>query len=123
MTNTKTGSVVGGAVAVAAGVAVLSAAGYLLFGPQGKKNRKVVRGWTLKAKGELLERLEGMENVTAEEYHKAVAEVMKKYSALKNIAPAEIKKITDEFNKSWKAIIATHGPKKAAKKMAKKSKR
>ena len=119
----KSTSKVGGVVAVAAGVAVLSAAGYLLFGPQGKKNRKVVKGWTLKAKGELLERLEGMENVTAEEYHKAVAEVMKKYSALKSIAPAEISKITDEFNKSWKAIIAANAPKKSGKKAAKKSKR
>lgn len=123
MEKTTTMSRVEGAVAIAAGIAAVSAAGYLLFGPDGKKNRKVVKGWTLKAKGELLERLEAMESVTAEEYYKAVADVMKKYSAMKSIAPEDIKKITEEFNKSWKGMMSSQPSKKGAKKVAKKSKR
>ena len=101
-----------GVVSVAASVAALSAAGYLLFGPQGKKNRKVVKGWTLQAKGELLQRLENMSDVTSATYSDAVSEVMKKYAELKTITPDEIKKLSEEFHKSWKSIVRDATPKK-----------
>ena len=51
--NSKNVSV-GKAVGFAAGLAALAAGSYFIFGPQGAKNRKVIKGWTLKAKGEVL---------------------------------------------------------------------
>jgi hypothetical protein len=36
---------VGKAIAAGVGVAAVSAAAYLLFGPEGKKNRKKINGW------------------------------------------------------------------------------
>jgi len=117
----KTESHIGEAVAITAGVVALSAAGYFLFGPNGKKNRKEIKGWTLRAKGELLEKIEGMEVVTAEGYKKAVEQVTKKYATLKSVTPEELKKLGDEMLKHWRAIERDHAPKKATKKGGKKA--
>jgi hypothetical protein len=46
-------STLGKAVAVGAGVAALAAAGYFFFGPAGEKNRKKMKGWVIKMKGEI----------------------------------------------------------------------
>lgn len=56
---------VGKAVAVGAGIAALSAAAYVLFGPEGKKNRKVIRGWAIKMKGEVIEKLENAKRLVS----------------------------------------------------------
>lgn len=98
-------------VALSAGLVALSAAGYFLFGPKGKKNRKVVKGWTLKAKGELLEKIETMKEVTSEGYAQAVQQVMKKYAHVKTIAPGELQAFAEELQKHWKAIANEHAPK------------
>ena len=58
MATQKKGADVGIVVGVAAGVAAIAAAGYFLFGPNGKNNRKVIKGWTVKMKGEVLEKIE-----------------------------------------------------------------
>lgn len=118
---TKPASHVGEVIGIAAGAVALSVAGYLLFGPNAKKNRKVIKSWTIKAKGELLEKIENMKEVTEDEYGKAVSNVMKKYEQLKTIAPEEITKLTEELNKHWKSIKRDHTPvKKPSKKIPKK---
>lgn len=43
-------------VAIGATIAAAGVAAYMLFGPDGKKNRKVVRGWAVKMKGEIIEK-------------------------------------------------------------------
>ena len=45
-------------IGIGAGVAALSAAAYMLFGPNGKKNQKALRGWAVKMKGEIIEKFE-----------------------------------------------------------------
>lgn len=94
--------------AVAAGVAVglagLTAAGYFVFGPNGNKNRKKIKGWSLKMKGEVLERLEKLKDVTPETYNTIIDEVGAKYGKLKHISDVEILEITKDLKKHWKAI-------------------
>ena len=63
-----------------AGVAAASAAvTYFLYGPKADENRAKLRGWMLKAKGEIMEELEELEDVTMEKYEEIVDRVMVKY--------------------------------------------
>ncbi len=112
-------------VAIGAGVATiaaLAAAGYFLYGSKdGAKNRKKVRGWMLKAKGEVLEGVEKLKDVTEEQYAMVVDKVGTKYKAVKNIDPAEVEAMVKELRGHWKNIkkSISPAPKKKAVKKAK----
>lgn len=112
-------------VAVGAGIAALAAfaaAGYFLYGKDGAKNRKKVRGWMLKAKGEVLEGVEKLKDVTEEQYEMIVSKVGSKYKAAKNIDPEEVDAMIKELRGHWKNIKKSITPtpkKKAAKKVQK----
>lgn len=104
MATQKKGSDVGVVVGVAAGVAAIAAAGYFLFGPSGKANRKVIKGWTVKMKGEVLEKIEKLKEVTPETYNAIIDEVAAKYAKLKHINQEEIAMVTADLKKYWKVI-------------------
>lgn len=115
-------------IGVALSAAAIAAAGtYFLYGSKdASKNRKKVKGWALKAKGELLERLEQAGNMTAEEYQQAVEKVVAGYAKLKHISAPELASLKKEMMASWKGIAgsgksAKKAVKKAAKKVAKKA--
>jgi hypothetical protein len=91
-------------VVLGAGLVAMAAAGYLLFGPKGKQNRQKIKGWTLRAKGEVLEALESMEHVTEDKYKTVVDRVAKKYAKAKNTTSSEVKKFETEARKYWKNI-------------------
>ncbi len=95
---------VGVAVGVAAGVAAIAAAGYFLFGPNGKNNRKVIKGWTVKMKGEVLEKIEKLKDITPEMYNAIIDEVAAKYAKLKHINGEEIAMVTTDLKKYWRVI-------------------
>jgi hypothetical protein len=105
---------VGGVVGVVAGVAALSAAAYVLFGPNAKKNRTVIRGWAVKMKGEIIEKFEEAQELTEPTYHKIIDKVSEKYAKIKNIDQAELKATIAEIRKHWKAM--TKGSQKRKKK-------
>lgn len=107
---------VGTAVAVGAGVAALAAAGYFFFGPNGTKNRKAMKGWVIKMKGEIVEKLEKAKEVSEPVYHQIVDTVSKKYASV--VDQAEVDAITKELKKHWKAISGEKAKKKVAKKVA-----
>jgi len=109
-------------VAVGAGIAALAAfaaAGYFLYGKDGAKNRKKVRGWMLKAKGEVLEGVEKLKDVTEEEYAIIIDKVGAKYKAVKNIDPAEVDAMMRELRGHWKSIKKSISPAPKKKKVAK----
>lgn len=109
---------VGKAVAVGAGIAALSAAAYVLFGPEGKKNRKVIRGWAIKMKGEVIEKLENAKEISEPIYHDIVNKVSEKYAKVKNVNPEEFTKAVEDLRKQWKNMVRDAKPKK---KVAKKT--
>jgi len=112
-------------VAIGAGVAALAAfaaAGYFLYGKDGAKNRKKVKGWMLKAKGEVLEGVEKMKDVSEEQYAMIVDKVGAKYKAVKNIDPAEVEAMVKELHGHWKNIKKSISP-APKKKVAKKEKK
>ncbi len=103
---------VGKALAVGASVAAASAAAYLLFGPEGKKNRKKINSWAVKMKGEMIEKLENAKEITEPVYHKIVDDVSAKYSKLKNVDSNDVEEAVGELKKHWKSLLRDMKPKK-----------
>ncbi len=107
-------------IGVALTTAAVAAAGaYFLYGsPNAKSNRKTVKGWALKAKGEALEVLEKAGNLTTEEYQAAIEKIAAGYSKIQS--QPEIDAFKKEMMSYWKQI-ASSGAKKTAKKTVKKA--
>lgn len=98
--SVKAGTIIG----VGAGVAALGAAAYLLFGPNGKKNQKALKGWTVKMKGEIVEEFEKAKHITEPMYHEIIEKVQARYSKFQNVDKKELEKVVKEIKKNWKAI-------------------
>ncbi len=92
------------AASFAVGLAALVASGYFIFGPHGKNNRKQIKGWSLKMKGDVLERLEKLKDVTPEVYNAIIDEVSAKYGKLKSVSDVEVAEIATDLKKHWRAI-------------------
>lgn len=107
----------GKVAAIGAGVAALAAASYYFFGPEGQKHRKTAKGWMLKMKAEIVEKMENAKEMTQSTYDTIVDTVAKKYQ--KN---PEIGMMVDMLKKQWRGISkSTTGAKKTVKKAVKKS--
>lgn len=114
----------GNAVKVGLGVAAVAAAAagaYFFYGPNGAKNRKNLKTWTVKAKAEVMEKVENLKDVTEKTYTQTVNQVLDKYKKLKHVAPADLAAIQKELKGSWKAI-QSEIDKATATKSAKKKK-
>ena len=106
------------AIGVGVGVAALSAAAYVLFGPEGKKNRKAIRGWTVKMKGEIIEKFEEAKELTEPIYHEIIDNAKAKYAKLKNVDQEELAKVVSEIKEHWESLkkeIKVKKPKTAKK--------
>lgn len=104
MKKQKNKSNIGKVIAIGAGVAGSVLAAYMLFGKDGAKNRKIVRGWGLKMKGEIIEKFENSKDVSEKLYHDIVDAAHKKYAKLKNVDEQELQKTITEIKKHWKDI-------------------
>lgn len=100
--STKKNIEIAGGVAV--GLAALAAGAIFLYGKDGAKHRKQVKGWMLKAKGEVLEKLETMEEFSQDSYNRVVDEVGSQYKKLKNIDPTEVMAMVNELKKHYTTI-------------------
>lgn len=97
----KKGNGVKTGLAIAAGIGALAGA-YFLYGTEaGKKKRKQIKGWMLKAKGEVLEKIEGIADLTEEKYKAAVTAVMKKYDKFKDKYGDEVEMLYTELMSYW----------------------
>jgi uncharacterized protein YpuA (DUF1002 family) len=111
-----------------AGLAVAGIAGaYFLYGKDGAKNRKAIKTWTLRAKADVLEKLEKAKDVSEDTFHGIVDEISTKYgSKMKDISPDDVTAFAKDLKKHWKDIKGQLSPKakpaakKATKKTAKK---
>lgn len=117
----KKGISAGEVVGIGATVAALGAAAYVLFGPDAKKNKKKIKGWAIKMKGEIIEKLEEAKEISEPVYHNIIDKVSTKYSKIKNIDPAELEDAVAEVKKHWKAMMKDAKP-KAKKKAVKTNK-
>lgn len=110
------------AVKVGAGIALAAAAvagAYWLYGKDGSKNRRKVRSWALKMKGEILEKIEDAPELTRSLYEGAIEEISKRYKALKNVDPKELDVVVKDLKKAWGNISKQlGGAKKSVRKAA-----
>lgn len=88
----------------AAGAAAAIAGALFLYGKRGVARRKTMRGWMLKAKGEVLRELELMQQISEPLYHKTVRKVLKKYEGLKHVDPQDLQRMMEELKGHWRDI-------------------
>ena len=109
-------------VAVGTGLIGLAVAGlagaYFLYGKDGAKNRKKVKTWALKAKAEVLEKIEKAKELSETNYQEIIDMVSAKYAKVKDVTPEDIAAFSKDLKKHWKDIKKdlTPAPKKSAKK-------
>ena len=106
-------------VGIGLGAAAVAAAGaYFLYGSKSApKNRKMVKSWALKAKAEVLEKLEDAQEMTQKEYEDLIKSVGGAYAGAKNASKKDILEFSKEMKDHWKSIEKAAAPlKKDAKK-------
>lgn len=85
--------------------AVAAAGAYFLYGSESAaKNRKTVKSWALKAKAEVLEKLEDAKEMTADEYEELIASVAGTYAGVKGATKKDLKEFAAEMQDHWKVI-------------------
>jgi hypothetical protein len=105
---------IGAAAAVIAG-------GYFFYGKDGAKHRKNLRTWAVKAKAEVLEKIEKAKDMSETTYNEAIDMIADKYSKMKDMSPEDIQAFSKDLKKHWKDIKKEVMPAAPAKKTAKKS--
>ncbi len=104
----KNGAKAGAVIAGIAGLTAAAVGAYYLYGSKdAAKNRAKVRGWMLKAKGEVIEELEKAEDVTESGYMSAVNAIVAKYRQIKSIDPHELTTFMQEMRDHWNGIKTT----------------
>ena len=100
-------------------VAVAAAGTFFLYGSKGaSKNRKVVKSWALKAKAEVLEKLEQAKEMSADEYMQLIDSVGGMYAQVKEASKVDIATFKKEMKEHWNKIEKMAAPKKKAIKKA-----
>lgn len=95
-------------VAIGAGLAALAAAAagaYFLYGTkEGSKRRAQVKGWMLKMKGEVLDRMEKLKDVSEDTYSEMVDKVARTYEGMKQVDPVEVAALAKTLKGHWSNI-------------------
>jgi len=101
--------------------AVAAAGAYFLYGSKNAaKNRKAVKSWTLKAKAEVLEKIEQAKEMSQDEYEELIDTVTTAYAGVKDASKSDLSTFKKEMKEHWLSIAKTAAPKKkAAKKVVK----
>ncbi len=96
--------------------AVAAAGAYFLYGSKNAaKNRKAVKSWVLKAKAEVLEKLEQAKEMSQAEYEQLIETVASTYGQLKDASKVDMSDFKKEMKMHWNMIAKTAAPKKVAK--------
>ena len=113
----KNESNAGKIAAAGAGIVALSAAAYLIFGPEGKKHRKDLKSWMVKMKAEVMEKMEQAGEITGPVYEAIVNEVSDKYKSIGGIDAAALAAEAGLLKKHWKMMQSEMRKKHASKKL------
>ncbi len=122
MANNNNNSGIKAGMGIAA-LAAAAAGAYYFYGKGGEKHRKNLKSWAVKARGEVMEKMEKLRDVSEATYSKAVEQVMDKYKRLKKVDPQELAELGAELKGHWDRIykqISGPAPRPAAKKAKKK---
>lgn len=111
----------GAGLPLAAGLIAGIAGTYFLYGKNATANRKKIKGWMIKAKGEAIEKMEKMKEMDETSYHALIDGIAEKYGKVKGIEQTEIEELVKDMKKHWKSIMKDTAP-KTKKKPVKKAK-
>lgn len=89
---------------IGAGLAGLAATAYFLMGSKGKKEQTQVKSWAIKMKGDIIEKLESVRNISEPVYHEIIDAVADKYETELKSSPKEIRELAHDLKKHWKTI-------------------
>lgn len=95
-----------GAVALAT-LAAMIAGAYFFGGSEATKRRKLVRGWAMRAKADVLDSMERLADVDKQTYLDAVAAVLKRYETMKDIDAKELAALGKELRGYWNEVKAS----------------
>lgn len=85
--------------------AAIAAGSYYLYGTKyGAKNRRKLRGWMLKMKGEVMDKLEGLNDIDQTRYYNAVDSVVSRYAKMKKVDTNELYSLAKDLKRHWKSI-------------------
>jgi hypothetical protein len=102
-------------VAIGVGAALaLAAASYYFFGPNGKKNRNKLKGWMIRMKGEIVEKMEKAKDMTESAYHNIVDAVAARYKNA--VAEGDLAGFVADLKKQWKGFARSSVSRKGASK-------
>ena len=108
---TKKEQLIGAGVGVAA-VAALGA--YFLYGKNGARNRDKIAGWTLRLKGEVLEKVEAIKELNEQEYYRIVDEISGRYANMEKVGAEELKHLAAELKGAWNHLKEELGRRETA---------
>lgn len=94
--------------------------GYFFYGKDGAKHRKHLKTWAVKAKAEVLEKVEKSKDLSEEKYNEAIDLIAAKYTKIKDMNQDDIAAFAKDLKKHWRDIKREIMP-TPAKKTAKKS--
>ena len=99
MTNHKSK---GGMGKLLAATAMAAAGAYILYGSKNApKNRSVMKGWAVKAKGEVMQKMEALKEMDEDTYHNVIDSITNRYKA---VDQKEVKALVTELKSHWKNI-------------------
>lgn len=108
---------------IGAAVAALAAGAYFMNTAQGKKQAKKMKGWMVKMKGEVLEKIEDLEEVTEPVYREVVDTVADAQIVASKIPRSEILTLATDLKKQWNSIKRLAGKGRTVRKSANSKKR
>ena len=104
----------GKGLGVVLGAAALATVGaYFLYGSKNAaKNRQKVKSWALKAKAEVLEQVEKVKQLDAQQYKVIVDKVLEGYQGMHGTTQREIKALGAELKQHWMDLQKNSSKKK-----------
>jgi len=111
MTTTNKGISTGAKAGLGIAAIAAAAGAYYFYGSKhAPSNRKQMKGWMIKAKGELVEKMEKMKDISQASYEAAVNQITEKYGKLKDIDPQDLQAMAHDFKRHWKSISSQMKP-------------
>lgn len=106
---------------IGAGIAALAAGIYFFQTDAGKKHAKKMKGWMVRMKGEVLEKIEELEEVTQPIYDKIVDQVAEAQLVAKNVPKEEVFALAQDLKRNWNSISRMANAARAARRPAKRA--
>ncbi len=114
MKTTKSNDTIssGTILAIGAGVAALATTTYYFFGPKGKDHRHHLKGWMIKMKGEIIDRIEDVKELTEPVYKEIVDSVVASYATTTKVSKEELAAFAERLKGQWMDIVRTTASKR-----------